>query len=711
MEHGKVNEKARRRKPSDDVTSLDSWSELSPPDNTSGKYNVDKFVFPRISAVSDRGRSKEKQDNSIIMDPSKLKQTEPRIQRVNLTKSSSSSSDGDRSVEFSPTTSGTRPVMLLRTNIPHPSEIAPSHKYQPFNPLYQECNGYLDNIQENKAKTGSSNLYPDLRPLVSEADHVQDNGIHRHTGPNQLYPDLRRLGNSKEQDISNIVGQPNKSTVSQSRTTGGTRMYQHHPHHQQHTYHQSNHGRGHGPYGNSTRFYHNKNSQHEHKHNNHHHDGEFSHNIDGIIQGEKVKNKILSMWNNVKYGWTIKQKTNFRYDTPIFILGRCYHRRPDEEEPLPGKRLHSPPGMELFRRDFTSRIWFTYREGFPSIPGTKLTTDCGWGCMLRSGQMMLAQALVIHFLGRDWGLHEQKKDEETFYRQIIAWFGDSVSDQCPFSIHKMAEVGKNYGKQPGEWYGPSTISYILRDTLMNSCKYQPVLSKLCVYVAQDCTVYKQDIYDMCTKRPRTSTVVSSSSDHEMEKDKDNDANENGDWERSVIIIIPVRLGGDEFNPVYTPCIKNLMAQDSCLGIIGGKPKHSLYFIGWQEDSLIYLDPHKCQDYVDTLQRDFRIESFHCLTPRKVSLGKMDPSCAVGFYCRNRAEFDKFVENTVGIVSQGKNSGPYPLFVFSESKGSEVSDLNDLTLSDERYLRVQRIERDSEGRIRSSTVDSEDFVVL
>ena len=62
----------------------------------------------------------------------------------------------------------------------------------------------------------------------------------------------------------------------------------------------------------------------------------------------------------------------------------------------------------------------------------------------------------------EWRVHDQTKDQETFYRQIISWFGDSSSDQCPFSVHRLAEIGKSFGKQPGEWYGPSSVAYIVR---------------------------------------------------------------------------------------------------------------------------------------------------------------------------------------------------------------------------------------------------------
>lgn len=40
--------------------------------------------------------------------------------------------------------------------------------------------------------------------------------------------------------------------------------------------------------------------------------------------------------------------------------------------------------------------WFTYRKGFSPLYGSKSTTDAGWGCMIRTGQMLLHEALLRH---------------------------------------------------------------------------------------------------------------------------------------------------------------------------------------------------------------------------------------------------------------------------------------------------------------------------
>jgi len=51
-----------------------------------------------------------------------------------------------------------------------------------------------------------------------------------------------------------------------------------------------------------------------------------------------------------------------------------------------------------------------------------------------------------------------------------------------------------------------------------------------------------------------------------------------------------------------------------------------------------------------------------------------------------------------------------MFVFHEGKSSDL-DINDLNLSTEKFLKIRHVTLDENGRVRSTTVDSEEFVVL
>jgi len=55
--------------------------------------------------------------------------------------------------------------------------------------------------------------------------------------------------------------------------------------------------------------------------------------------------------------------------------------------------------LQQIRSDVQSRLWFTYRRGFLQIGNTSFTSDRGWGCMLRCGQMVIGQALIFLHLG------------------------------------------------------------------------------------------------------------------------------------------------------------------------------------------------------------------------------------------------------------------------------------------------------------------------
>jgi len=55
--------------------------------------------------------------------------------------------------------------------------------------------------------------------------------------------------------------------------------------------------------------------------------------------------------------------------------------------------------LDELRRSVSSCMWLTYRKNFPSVGDTALTSDKGWGCMIRTGQMLLAKTLLLRHLG------------------------------------------------------------------------------------------------------------------------------------------------------------------------------------------------------------------------------------------------------------------------------------------------------------------------
>ena len=53
------------------------------------------------------------------------------------------------------------------------------------------------------------------------------------------------------------------------------------------------------------------------------------------------------------------------------------------------------------------------------------------------------------------------------YARILSYFQDDPSPLAPFSVHRMALIGKALGKEVGEWFGPSTAQGALK-TLANA---------------------------------------------------------------------------------------------------------------------------------------------------------------------------------------------------------------------------------------------------
>ncbi|EEP82126.1 conserved hypothetical protein [Uncinocarpus reesii 1704] len=281
----------------------------------------------------------------------------------------------------------------------------------------------------------------------------------------------------------------------------------------------------------------------------------------------------------VEYLWDPEPRNDDSPAEPIWCLGRRYsipepiersdlrnQSFPPNQPPSPSQEAleysSKPPSQAdshdfrnlswpaAFLDDFESRIWITYRSNFPAIPKSKdpnaqqaltfsvrlrsqlldtrgFTTDTGWGCMIRSGQSLLANALLIQKLGRDWRRGSETGKEIA----LLSLFADRP--QAPFSIHRFVEHGAAAcGKHPGEWFGPSATARCI-----DECEH----AGLNVYVTSDGSDVHEDKFRQIAGL---------------------------DDIKPTLILLGVRLGIDSITPVYWDALKAIIQYPQSVGIAG-----------------------------------------------------------------------------------------------------------------------------------------------
>lgn len=127
-----------------------------------------------------------------------------------------------------------------------------------------------------------------------------------------------------------------------------------------------------------------------------------------------------------------------------------------------------------------------------------------------------------------------------------------------------------------------------------------------------------------------------------------------------------------------------------LGVIGGKPNSAHYFIGYVGEELIYLDPHTTQPAVEVAdRRSIPDESFHCQhPPSRMRIGELDPSIAVGFFCKTEDDFDDWCQQVKKLSLLG---GALPMFELVEQQPSHLAcpDVLNLSLDSSDAERLER----------------------
>ena len=74
-----------------------------------------------------------------------------------------------------------------------------------------------------------------------------------------------------------------------------------------------------------------------------------------------------------------------------------------------------------------------------------------------------------------------------------------------------------------------------------------------------------------------------------------------------------------------------LAMPQSAGIIGGRPRHALFFIGYHGDSLLHLDPHTTQPAVSCSNSTADVipdHTYHCSQTDRMNIADIDPSVAL-----------------------------------------------------------------------------------
>lgn len=148
------------------------------------------------------------------------------------------------------------------------------------------------------------------------------------------------------------------------------------------------------------------------------------------------------------------------------------------------------------KKRISETLWFSYREKIPKILEETfgkgaLTCDRGWGCMLRCGQMLMAEALKRHLNDAE---SLKKGLNAEAYLDIILLFADAIKNPevSPFSIHQICSKAYEYFElKPGEWFKPSNIMVTLAKLNDQHHHYRLNNFRTCIFV--DGTVFEDQI--------------------------------------------------------------------------------------------------------------------------------------------------------------------------------------------------------------------------
>lgn len=283
-------------------------------------------------------------------------------------------------------------------------------------------------------------------------------------------------------------------------------------------------------------------------------------------------------------------------------------------------------------KKWESYFWFSYRKGIPVRLGdTILTSDAGFGCMVRACQGIVAEALKRCLLPSSFELDDRFNFKE--YRDILKMFADD--GKALFGIHSILRRGIQFGVPIGQCFGPSIISSIIDEIITENIKDLPFKS---IFLKDGSShFHREELYQS------------------LEVGK------------GLLILLPLQLGVQFLNPEYDSLIRGILKHPNSLGLAGGhggkyksrsnknmktltgsRTGKAYHVLGIEEGNdaqrasknefnILYLDPHEIREVPDNLDEAIINREYHTKGMGVMPINQLNPSILFAFLINHKDE--------------------------------------------------------------------------
>ena len=407
------------------------------------------------------------------------------------------------------------------------------------------------------------------------------------------------------------------------------------------------------------------------------------------IKESKNENSILNKTLNKITSSISSFKDYIIYNDSINILSQPIDLNKENHIKILDKSFFPKYNISNINKYLELMFQMTYRTNFfpiqNSITKEEFNKDSGWGCMIRSGQMMLSKAILdyklfsynylkknsinseneIDLMIREEEINKKKfetlllfldnpinieeiKDKNDYinYLEFSKEINlDNYKIIPPFSILNIFSLGREIlKKEPGEWFSDNNLVQIFC-SIQNKYK---ILSNYEFLIFKNGFIDQNLIIKKCFK--------------EVEFNNDLDIIYKNDkyykFEKAGLIFLTVRLGLNNIDSGYLNNIHKIFNIRNNLGIIGGKINKAFYFIGInpEKNELLYLDPHVNNiaiKNVEELRINTNFDTYKVKNIYSLKLNKLSPCFTIAFNFKNYDEYNTLIKDLKNFTTECK----------------------------------------------------------